>query len=165
MSRNKPIQKVKYSPINKNFKFIINQVANATNTYTVDIITHTGTSGVRKVKNFYLNMQNKEANQPLNWSLIYVPQGMPNPANNIGMEPVDNPAVTTYNASDLYQPNQNVIMSGVFTNHNHTVNRTTRLSRNLNSGDKIVLCLTCPSATIPYNVVCWGTVSTAICFN
>ncbi|KAH0791274.1 Cap protein [Histomonas meleagridis] len=70
---------------------------------------------------------------PLLWALVYVPDGTVPQTMSLGT-----PAAPVA----LYEPNQNVIMSGYLTpNAQQTQVFRPRLARNLNSGDCIFLCL------------------------
>lgn len=97
-------------------------------------IPSSNVQGMRKVKNFTLTISpsvflsdGTNFNCPIRFALVYVPQGQ-DPGNlNIGA-----------GINSLYEPNQNVIMSGAFmSNENFKVR--SYLSRNLNSGDQIML--------------------------
>lgn len=110
-----------------------------------------GNLGTRKCKNFTLrfatlptiitNQDDSTSTVPakLMFALVYVPEGTN--ANNLSWG--DN------NASySLYEPNQNVILSGLI-DDNQTYNFKTRLARNLASGDTIglvIVDLTKPAA-------------------
>ena len=101
--------------------------------------------GTRKVKNFSLTLGitswygtldgqggfSEVSQQPtqLAFALVYVPEGLnPSPINN----PNDGTSVS------LYEPNQNVILSGIIDTA-QIYKFKTRLGRNLNSGDAIYL--------------------------
>lgn len=96
------------------------------------LITSTDIQGVRKAKNFTLNIA-CDSGEPFQWALVYVPQGFPDKSLtlDVGVE----------TASSIFEPNQNIIMSGT-TWYNCPQNKfTTRLARNLNSGDSIYILL------------------------
>lgn len=103
--------------------------------------------GVRKCKNFELSMVSQQwsnnENVPVFWALVYVPEGTEANALHLGAGDV---------TASLYEPNQNVIMSGVWPS-NQTANYKvkTRLARNLNAGDSIWLVLR-TAATVANNV-------------
>lgn len=95
--------------------------------------------GMRKVKNLKLSLNFSEIHSsvteeftknPIYWALVYVPQGTQPQALNV-----------TDAASSFYEPNQNVIMQGIQTSDNESKTYSTRLARNLNSGDSIYLCV------------------------
>lgn len=97
--------------------------------YQFSLIAPISSQGMRKVKNFTLSfVSNSE--MPLFWALVYVPEGNLPSILSIG---------TSQASTSLYEPNQNVIMSGLI--HARSAQQTfrTRLARNLNSGDSIVL--------------------------
>lgn len=101
------------------------------------VVAPANIQGTRKCKNFELSLcggpwsDENNANIPIVWALVYVPEGtqpsavqMPDPGN----------------ASSIYEPNQNVIMSGIWPgNLTSNYKIKTRLARNLNSGDSIWL--------------------------
>lgn len=99
--------------------------------YAAIVIDNTSIQGMRKVKNFTLQLQSQTLD-PLSWALVYVPQGTR----------VSNMSATHGpNTVSIYEPNQNVIMSGLISSANGVVTKRTRLARNLNSGD--LICLVC----------------------
>lgn len=92
--------------------------------------------GMRKCKNFELKLSVgassdiAPSNAAIAYALVYVPENTSPHQLNFG---------TDSSASNLYTPDQNVIMSGTCNlNGAVTINRT-RLARNLNSGDSIAL--------------------------
>lgn len=141
------VKTVKYS--NETYNFQDNIAVNApsvkTNAYST-VITPIDQQGVRKCKNFELtltgtpfvpNAEGPSLTVPLFWALVYVPQGTEPSQINIG----------SYEApASLYEPNQNVIMSGVWPGDlTAPYIKRTRLARNLNSGDSIAFVLAIPS--------------------
>ena len=91
------------------------------------VISAIAAQGMRKVKNISLNLQTN-CQVPIVWALVYIPQGQNPSTLNFGQAP---------NSVSLYEPAQNVIMSGtVYVNSAQQTWRT-RLARNLNSGDCI----------------------------
>lgn len=103
----------------------------------VGIVFTTGTSvlGTRKAKNFTLTITTNSA-IPFVFALVFVPEGTTPSSLNQGTEQVG----SYLQSVSLYEPNQNVIMSGMFGGVSSQINRyKTRLARNLNSGDIIVL--------------------------
>jgi hypothetical protein len=87
--------------------------------------------GVRKIKNIKLDMI-ADNNWPAFWAVIYIPEGMdPNPGLIVGAMAA---------SASIYEPNQNVILYGVVDMTN-PVHQFTRLARNLNGGDCVILVL------------------------
>ena len=126
--RGRPLKTVKYS----------NETYNATVTFSLaaqtqaatSLISAVDTQGTRKAKNFTLRFV-FGGPVPLMFALVYVPQGQ-NPGN-LTLGTIENPA-------SLYEPNQNVILSGyIVSQSNQAPTFRTRLARNLNSGDSIAL--------------------------
>lgn len=101
-----------------------------TGTAYATLIKSTDIQGMRKAKNFTVTFANNST-VPIQWALIYCPQGFPETALtlDIGVEA----------AASIFEPNQNVIMTGVTWATAPQNKYTTRLARNLNSGDSIVL--------------------------
>nr|DAW44368.1 MAG TPA: hypothetical protein [Circoviridae sp.] len=131
----RPLKTVKYS----------NETSNITSTFSISqgaqinapLVTASSIQGIRKAKNFSLKIL-YAGTAPLMFVLIYVPQGQ------------DVKAITrgTYQApASLYEPNQNVIMSGyIVPNNSQAQTFRTRLARNLNSGDSIQIAIACAGA-------------------
>lgn len=90
------------------------------------VIPSVDQQGKRKAKNFTLRMKTN-SELPLFWALLYVPQG--NDPSLIKLQP----------AGSFYEPSQNVIMSGIISKTSAQDTFRSRLARNLNSGDRIVL--------------------------
>lgn len=127
----RPLKTVKYSNEtynsggNQNYFYTGQQNQAQIATTIIDSIN---SQGMRKVKNISLNIMTG-SQIPLVWALVYVPQGG-TPGNlNIGAPNA---------AASLYEPNQNVIMSGTVVAGCAQQTWRTRLARNLNSGDSIV---------------------------
>ena len=130
------IKTVKYS----------NETTNASGDFTIadgnqqlalPLIAPSNVQGTRKCKNFELslcggNWTNTDADGiPISWALVYVPEGT---------QPGDIRQGALGTPASLYEPAQNVIMSGIWPGNltsNYKVK--TRLARNLNSGDSIFL--------------------------
>lgn len=105
------------------------------------IVPETNTLGTRKVKNIKLSFnieqlqvidQNQNAtahDARIMFALVYVPEGTAPSVPVLGQGNI---------ATSFYEPNQNVIMTGICDNH-QIYNFKTRLARNLNSGDSIAL--------------------------
>lgn len=139
------VKTVKYSNETYNYAGLYTvQNAGVKNNWSETLISAIDTQGVRKCKNFELsltgtpftNAQNQIAHAPMFFALVYVPQGTEPSQINIG-----NPDA----CASLYEPNQNVIMSGVWPSDlTAPFVKKTRLARNLNSGDRIVLVMSSP---------------------
>lgn len=100
----------------------------------LQIIPQAVTQGIRKVKNMSLSIApmlfdgtGNALQLPVRYALVYVPEGTNPSALQIGA-----------GVNSLYEPNQNVIMQGSFLTSN-PYRTSTRLARNLNSGDSIYL--------------------------
>lgn len=114
--------------------------ASGTAEINVPVVSAINQQGVRKCKNFEFSCSSSPFlyddksgafNAPVFWALVYVPQGTTPNQIQLGSG--------TATAS-LYEPNQNVIMSGVIPADNQAIYRVrTRLARNLNSGDAIYI--------------------------
>lgn len=140
------VKTVKYSNETYNYAGVYSvQNAATKNNWSETLISAIDTQGVRKCKNFELSLTGTPftkdadgsiAHVPMFFALVYVPQGTQPSLINIG-----NPD----SAASLYEPNQNVIMSGVWPSDlTAPFVKKTRLARNLNSGDRIVLVMSCP---------------------
>ena len=132
----RPLKTVKYS----------NETYNITNTISIasggyiytPLVSASDVQGVRKAKNFTLKVFYAGIT-PLMFVLAYVPENQKPQAINRG---------SSEGAVSLYEPNQNVIMSGYITpNYNTMQTFRTRLARNLNSGDTIQMILAPAAAT------------------
>lgn len=133
------VKPVKYSneTYNSNVTYLYDGSTPSTRYITlIDAISQTG---MRKVKNFTLNITQSPvygSNQSIKsvssfvYALVYLPDGVSATALNVG---------SGQNSVSLYEPNQNIIMSGVCSSDNGQLRLSTRLARNLNSGDKILL--------------------------
>ena len=129
----RPLKAVKYS--SETYSAAASAQYQAGTLYTSTAIPQTDVLGTRKCKNFTLTIcQKHETDTPMYFALVFVPQGT-NPSNlNIG---------NTFNNDSLvpasyYEPNQNVILQG-FVDNAQVYRFKTRLARNLNSGDTIML--------------------------
>ena len=139
----RPLKTTKYS--NETYAVSmspISEVASKASDIKILIPPTSGILGTRKCKNFTLRLHFSEPlildssgvptgnlyTSPILFALVYVPEGTsPTP-----------PAIGTVNAASLYEPNQNVILSGLVDTH-QVYSFKTRLARNLNSGDSIVI--------------------------
>lgn len=101
----------------------------------IPIVTASNVSGMRKVKNFTIEINPILTNGsnaysiPFAWAIVYVPEGQ-NPSPEFG---------NNTGGGSLYEPNQNVIMSGTGVTSQQSYRKFNRLARNLNSGDRIYL--------------------------
>lgn len=134
----KLVKPVKYSnetfAANANFQWLSNAI------YTSTLIAGTEVLGTRKVKNFSLTIALKTSSEtadftiPIYFALVFVPEGTHPSTINIGSTITDN----SLQALSFYEPNQNVIIQGVV-DANQVYKFKTRLGRNLNAGDTIML--------------------------
>lgn len=113
------------------------------------IINSVAQQGMRKVKNFTLNLacqftptkafedaanDTLKINPYLYWAVVYVPENQ---------EPGNLLIENGREGGSIYEPNQNLIMGGIATIGGTAITRSTRLARNLNSGDRIgIVCST-----------------------
>jgi hypothetical protein len=105
-------------------------------TVHVVVIQAVNATGVRKIKNptLRLAMSAPTPPFPILWALVYVPEGFPASALKLEYALGDIPP-------SIFEPNQNMIMSGVIpaTGAAEPITYRSRLARNLNSGDSIHL--------------------------
>lgn len=95
--------------------------------FNIDSVTRT-LAGTRKAKNFTITMV-CDQDVPVMWAIVYKPEGVDVKGLN-----------ATGTGNSIYEPNQNVVATGVYTKGQQ--NRwTSRMARNLSSGDSIVLLL------------------------
>ena len=126
--RSRPLKTVKYS--NETYNATVNFNLDAGVQASAALISAIDTQGTRKAKNFTLRFV-FGGNVPLVFAMVYLPQGQQ--PGNLTLGTVQQPA-------SLYEPNQNVILSGYIVSHqNQAPSFRTRLARNLNSGDSICL--------------------------
>lgn len=98
--------------------------------------------GMRKAKNFTLTLASaliSESSGAVGFALVYWPEvytGAPTT-----FVPTLAPSPEPGNAVSLYEPNQNVVMQGIWSLNESSYRGFTRLSRNLNSGDTLMLVL------------------------
>lgn len=112
------------------------------NQINICMIPPSQSQGMRKAKNFTLNLTKTDGasawNTPIAWALVYCPNSVKPSPINLSTWTDERNAPTSF-----YEPNQNVIMSGVLpANTNASAIFRTRLARNLNSQDTIFLVLT-----------------------
>ena len=123
------------------------------------IVAKTTVYGTRKAKNFDLTLTTKGLNAPLLGCLVYVPQGTLASA-------ITSSSAGLGDVKSLYEPNQNVIMQFMVPANGSAdapqiTKVRTRLARNLDSGDSIVL-IFCPLETLADTVYIAATVNYAI---
>lgn len=135
------IKTVKYSNETTGFGGLLSVTSNSAQ-LSVPLIAKSETQGTRKCKNFELSLTGApwanagEGNEevPLIWALVYVPEGTNPSGLRLG---------STTGTASLYEPSQNVIMSGVWPGALTTPYKVkSRLARNLNSGDSIYFVIT-----------------------
>ncbi len=129
--RSRPVKTVKYSNETSSAMFDVSTTQGQTN---VTLIPAAEITGMRKAKNFELRIINN-AQSAVGFALVYVPENTE----------IKNLTYGTSDAStSLYEPSQNVIMSGFLSYGSSYTNAQvfkTRLARNLNEGDTIALCV------------------------
>jgi hypothetical protein len=109
------------------------------------VVAASTAQGVRKVKNPTLRIVTNAPSPatPLLWALVYSPQGFPTSALKLTSSTGGDAPVS------IFEPNQNVIMSGwlnALGSHDPVTFRS-GLTRNLDSGDQIFLLLANPSSS------------------
>lgn len=98
-----------------------------TTTTTTNVVPATTIQGMRKIKHMEISFSNTNTTlDSVYWALVYVPQGT-------------TPNGLQRDGGSLYEPNQFVIEAGVLDFTGGPLRIRSRLSRNLNSGDSIVL--------------------------
>lgn len=151
------LKTVKYSNETRAFSFDYNFDGNQN---AISIITVNTEQGMRKCKNFTLNIgaDNVEKDDtalvtsiPIAFALVYVPQGTTPNIITFGAE-----SQSIISTTSLYEPNQNVILSGLISPGQAPRTFYSRLARNLNSGDSVGLCIRSPAtnAGAKSNIVC-----------
>ena len=113
-------------------------VAASQQAYTV-VVPDTGVQGMRKVKHLTVSAAANfsTAGDPhvdMFWALVYVPQGT-NPS-----------TLSVSGTTGMYEPNQFVMNCGVWDFSAGPCRISSPVSRNLNSGDRIVLIVANPQA-------------------
>lgn len=121
------------------------------------VVPVTDLQGMRKVKNFTVEgcAVAVTDNVTIGWALVYVPN-----VNRAGA--IDALAEYPAGPTSLYEPNQHVIMQGVWNSADaNPIRRYSRLSRNLNSEDGICLVIrqyTANGTTEPEDNDNWQTI-------
>ena len=94
------------------------------------------TLGTRKAKNFTVSLS-CDVDVPFMYALVYVPEGTDPSTLTVTPKEITGAPIA---ANSLYEPNQNVIMTGMFGGPSgQIVKSKSRLARNLNSNDYIIL--------------------------
>lgn len=138
----RPLKTTKYS--NETFAAATGQTWNIASYYNSVCIPAAQTLGTRKCKNFTLTIVSKSANadydKPMYFALVFVPEGTTPNSIRLGstLTPGTDTTPATLQSLSYYEPNQNVIIQG-FVDNTQVYRFKTRLARNLNSGDTIVL--------------------------
>ena len=117
------------------------------------IVAESGVEGMRKVKHLTVSLASQEGSTAnvgfAYWALVYVPQGT-------------QPNTLSIGGATMYEPNQFVMNCGVADFSGGPLRFTSPISRNLNSGDKIILIMTNGADSERRH---WFTVRYAICYN
>ena len=119
-----------------------------------EVVPAIASQGMRKVKHLNISVAsvNGDTVGSVYWALVYVPQ----------QTAVGVMQTSSTTAVSLYEPNQFVMSCGVFDFSAGPVRISSPISRNLNSGDSIYLCLaSTTSTTFSLN----GVVNYAVTFN
>lgn len=149
----------KYS--NETYGFL-NTLSNPASTqqYWTAFVPSATTLGTRKCKNFTLSIICGNANLLYQFALVYVPEGTNPQALRLGTEAESQILQST----SIYEPNQNVILSGFGGGPDGTsVRIRSRLARNLNSGDALCLIIR-PLVTLTADVNFAGQLNYAVTF-
>ena len=153
----RPVKTTKYS--NETFATAITAQFLDQQSYQTTFTPGINVMGTRKVKNFTLSVI-AGTPVPFYFALVYVPEGTVASALKFGHTITDN----VLTSDSLYEPNQNVIMSGIFGGDANQVYRfKSRLARNLNSNDSIQLVVR-PVASTEANTVLLATLNYALAF-
>ena len=129
---NRSVNRDKYSV--EHTSFLSRLTVGTTN--SVAVVPPTAVRGMRKVKHLTVSIANSSSAENLagvRWALVYVPEGYV--PQSFASPTLENPSV------DLYAANQFVMSCGVIDFTAGPARIRTPLSRNLNSGDQIVLLL------------------------
>ena len=131
----------------------INANVAAGQTTSVPIVPPIAEQGVRKVKHLTCSFQSPTTTDGCWWALVYVPAGTTPGGINL----------TT--GQPLYEPNQYVMNCGVMDFTAGPTRVSTRISRNLHSGDSIYLLLFPVGSSTSPALAFSGIVRYAVCFN
>ena len=105
------------------------------------VVPDTAIGGMRKVKHLTVSLSSPSSTTSASvgyWALVYCPQGT-------------TPSNINYTGGSMYEPNQFVMNCGTFDSEAGPVRFSSRVSRNLNSGDKIYLIIANPNASMAGN--------------
>lgn len=141
------VKKIKYSNETYSIDYTVTSDLSASSQSAV-MIASIDNQGMRKAKNFSLKLFCPQMGSgdlysvgAIVWALVFVPQGTN----------VQSLSLGNNNSVSLYEPNQNVIMSGILCS-DQVINAKTRLARNMNAGDSIYLVFKSYNAPINYSV-------------
>lgn len=169
--RARPVKRMRYSAecslIRASFKDSVNLVHIPI--APLENVT-TAIFGMRKAKNFTLTLASNVPTSIGNaaiveFALVYWPQVYANAPTTYIPTLSDLPA--SGNAVSMYEPNQNVIMQGIWTLSESSYRGFSRLARNLNSGDTLMIIMKYVGDPIPANTTIniAGTIKFAIGYN
>ena len=131
----RPYKTVKYSNETYNFQDDANfSTQGEVVQLTSKLVKNEGMQGMRKAKNFTLQIVTN-ATFPIYFALVYSPSQVPLGKINFG---------SATSPLSIYEPNQNVIISGLIGVGQNQQTWRTRLARNLNSGDSIQIIFATP---------------------
>ena len=120
------------------------------NTLGYTLVSAASLQGTRKVKNMTISLSSIGCPVPLICAVIYCPGG-------IAPSPITVPSASEAVGARMYEPNQNVILSGVISTGEPAKTFYSRLARNLNSGDAIALIIKSPqnaAAVVKSGITC-----------
>lgn len=142
--RSYPVRRQKYSSESMSAVIPLNQLSNF-NTIAYDLVPVVSTGGARKIKNLSLRVINVTS-ALLSFAVVYLPEGVaPRELTVPNLGPPIDETLQLTTVSSFYEPNQNVILSGIIEpiisgqSNPPVVTVRNRLARNLNSGDRIAL--------------------------
>lgn len=127
----------KYSNETFGFHVRLTNPASSQQVYTA-FVPSVEVLGTRKTKNYTLNLISSNENLLYQFALIYLPQGtLPS---QLQLGATTDPSTGVLISQSIYEPNQNVVLSGFGGGPNGTAIKVrTKLARNLNSGDGLIL--------------------------
>jgi hypothetical protein len=145
------VRTVHYSSETQNLSQVVTfSPSSVLHTFSVPLIPPAVLQGIRKAKNFTVRLAFPDATISLQWALVFAPEG-PAPSSYVLR------AGTAGQPLSLYEPNQNVILCGLWSPGMGVVNAHSRLARNLQSGDSCVLlvsnCWPTGDATIAIHMI------------
>lgn len=101
---------------------------------SVEIVPASTTEGVRKVTRFMINVV-ANSTLPMFWALIYIPEGTQTLSSLFA------------NGTNVFEPSQWVLATGVSKQGDGTARITSRIQKNLNAGDRIYLLTAFPQSS------------------